>query len=77
MDWAGEREGSSTSLTASRPKYPSLLLRTGYLMTGDAKDAEDLAQETLLRVARRWKRVRVDGPPGRLRPPHPDQPRAA
>ena len=35
-----------------------LLLRTGYLMTGDAKDAEDLAQETLLRVARRWKRVR-------------------
>lgn len=35
-----------------------LLLRTGYLMTGDAKDAEDLAQETLLRVAGRWKRVR-------------------
>jgi DNA-directed RNA polymerase specialized sigma24 family protein len=35
-----------------------LLLRTGYLMTGNAKDAEDLAQETLLRVARRWKRVR-------------------
>ncbi|HUB42766.1 MAG TPA: SigE family RNA polymerase sigma factor [Streptosporangiaceae bacterium] len=34
------------------------LLRTGYLMTGDAKDAEDLVQETLLRVARRWKRVR-------------------
>lgn len=34
------------------------LLRTGYLMTGDADDAEDLVQETLLRVARRWKRVR-------------------
>jgi RNA polymerase sigma-70 factor (sigma-E family) len=34
------------------------LLRTGYLMTGDAKDAEDLVQETLLRVARRWNRVR-------------------
>ena len=34
------------------------LLRTGYLMTGDVKDAEDLVQETLLRVARRWNRVR-------------------
>jgi RNA polymerase sigma-70 factor (sigma-E family) len=34
------------------------LLRTGYLMTGDAKDAEDLVQETLLKVARRWNRVR-------------------
>jgi Sigma-70 region 2 len=34
------------------------LLRTGHLMTGDAKDAKDLVQETLLRVARRWKRVR-------------------
>ena len=27
-------------------------------MTGNDKDAEDLAQETLLRVARRWNRVR-------------------
>ncbi len=35
-----------------------LLLRTGFLMTGNAKDAEDLVQETLLRVARRWNRVR-------------------
>jgi RNA polymerase sigma-70 factor (sigma-E family) len=34
------------------------LLRTGYLMTGDARDAEDLVQETFLRVARRWNRVR-------------------
>jgi RNA polymerase sigma-70 factor (sigma-E family) len=34
------------------------LLRTGYLMTGDAREAEDLVQETLLRVARRWRRVR-------------------
>ncbi len=35
------------------------LLRTGYLMTGDAADAEDLVQETLLRVARRWNRVQA------------------
>jgi RNA polymerase sigma-70 factor (sigma-E family) len=34
------------------------LLLTGYLMTGDAGDAEDLVQETFLRVARRWYRVR-------------------
>jgi RNA polymerase sigma-70 factor (sigma-E family) len=34
------------------------LLRTGYLMTGDAGEAEDLVQETFLRVARRWGQVR-------------------
>jgi RNA polymerase sigma-70 factor (sigma-E family) len=34
------------------------LLRTGYLMSSDLPEAEDLVQETLLRVARRWHRVR-------------------
>jgi DNA-directed RNA polymerase specialized sigma24 family protein len=34
------------------------LLRTGYLMACDLTEAEDLVQETLLRVARRWNRVR-------------------
>ena len=29
------------------------LFRTGHLMTGDAGEAEDLVQETFLRVARR------------------------
>lgn len=33
------------------------LFRVGCLMTGDVRDAEDLVQETLLRVARRWHRV--------------------
>ena len=33
------------------------LLRTAYLVTGDAGHAEDLVQETLLKVARRWSRV--------------------
>ena len=57
MDWAGNAtvKHEFDRFTA---EVSDLLLRTGYLMTGDAKDAEDLAQETLLRVARRWKRVR-------------------
>jgi RNA polymerase sigma-70 factor (sigma-E family) len=58
MDWgrhtALERDFDRFAAEVSDP-----LLRTGHLMTGDASDAEDLVQETLLRVARRWKRVRV------------------
>jgi RNA polymerase sigma-70 factor (sigma-E family) len=57
MDWVGhntsQREFDAFAAGAWDP-----LLRTGYLMTGDAKDAEDLVQETLLKVARRWNRVR-------------------
>lgn len=34
------------------------LLRTGYLITADVLETEDLVQEGLLRVARRWPRVR-------------------
>ncbi len=34
------------------------LFRSGYLMTADAAETEDLLQETFLRVARRWHRVR-------------------
>lgn len=34
------------------------LLRTAHLITWDAGEAEDLVQECLLRVARRWPRVR-------------------
>ncbi len=33
------------------------LLRTAYLMVWDLAEAEDLTQETLLQVARRWRRV--------------------
>jgi RNA polymerase sigma-70 factor (sigma-E family) len=35
------------------------LLRTGYLITWDVAEAEDLVQECLLRVARRWPQVRA------------------
>ncbi len=34
------------------------LLRTAYLISWDATEAEDLVQECLLKVARRWPRVR-------------------
>jgi RNA polymerase sigma-70 factor (sigma-E family) len=34
------------------------LLRTGYLLVWDPAEAEDLVQECLLAVARRWPRVR-------------------
>ncbi len=34
------------------------LLRTAHLITWDAGEAEDLVQECLIRVARRWTRVR-------------------
>lgn len=34
------------------------LLRSAYLITWDLADAEDLVQECLLKVARRWPRVR-------------------
>ena len=33
------------------------LYRYGYLLTGNAHDADDLVQEALLRVRRRWGRV--------------------
>ena len=34
------------------------LLRTGFLVVWDLAEAEDLVQECLFRVARRWPRVR-------------------
>jgi RNA polymerase sigma-70 factor (sigma-E family) len=40
------------------------LLRTAFLLAGDAAEAEDLVQETLLRVARRWPRVAAMEHPG-------------
>jgi RNA polymerase sigma-70 factor (sigma-E family) len=39
------------------------LLRFGHVLTLDPADAEDLAQETLIRVGLAWSRVRRDGNP--------------
>ena len=40
------------------------LLRSAYLMADDRGEAEDLVQECLLRLARRWPRVRSMEHPG-------------
>lgn len=40
------------------------LLRNAYLMSGDRGEAEDLVQECLVRLARRWPRVRSMDHPG-------------
>jgi RNA polymerase sigma-70 factor (sigma-E family) len=40
------------------------LLRSAYLMSGDRGEAEDLVQECLLRLARKWPRVRSMEHPG-------------
>jgi len=34
------------------------LIRTAYLVVGDRGDAEDIVQECMLRIARKWPRVR-------------------
>lgn len=39
------------------------LLRTAYLLTGHAQDAEDLVQTTLVKVVPRWRRIRDNPEP--------------
>jgi RNA polymerase sigma-70 factor (sigma-E family) len=38
------------------------LLRFGYVLTGNAQEAEDLVQDALAKSLRRWRRVRADNP---------------
>ncbi len=44
--------------------HADALLRNAYVMVGDRGDAEDLVQECLLRLARKWPRVRSMEQPG-------------
>ncbi len=44
--------------------YGDDLLRTAYLITSDLPEAEDLTQECFLRVAERWRHIRVMHHPG-------------
>ncbi len=57
MEWARET-AAKRQFEGFAAEASDTLLRTGYLMTGDAREAEDLVQETFLRVARRWSQVR-------------------
>ena len=57
MDWA-RNAAAKHDFERFAAEVSDPLLRTGFFMTGDARDAEDLVQETLLKVARRWSRVR-------------------
>ena len=50
------------------------LLRTAHLITWDVGEAEDLVQECLFKVARRWPRVRRMEQPAGIRAADPDQP---
>jgi RNA polymerase sigma-70 factor (sigma-E family) len=56
MDWLTEGV-ARRQFEAFAAAVTDGLVRTAYLMTGDLAETEDLVQETLLRVARRWRRV--------------------
>ena len=57
MDWAREG-GARRQFDAFVGQATELLFRTACLMTDNASDAEDLVQETFMRLARRWGFVR-------------------
>ncbi len=54
---SGRDEASKRRFEAFVLGAMDTLFRTGYLMAGDTGDAEDLVQETFIRVARRWNQV--------------------
>lgn len=54
MDEVGFTEWAAA---AQRP-----LLRGAYLLTGDPRDAEDLVQEAMVKVALRWDRLAPENP---------------
>jgi RNA polymerase sigma factor (sigma-70 family) len=55
-----DREGESFAefVAGSLPA----LLRFGHVLTGSPQEAEDLVQEALAKLLRRWRRVRADNP---------------
>jgi RNA polymerase sigma-70 factor (sigma-E family) len=55
---AGEQETTFAEFVAGRSQA---LLRSAYLLTGDAAQAEDLLQTALAKTWRHWRRVSRDG----------------
>ncbi len=64
MDLDDDARASFTAWVGSRRVA---LLRTTYLLTGDLAHAEDLLQESLIAVARRWHRVAQGNPDAYVR----------
>jgi RNA polymerase sigma-70 factor (sigma-E family) len=59
VDVSDEANASFSAWATSRQDH---LLRTAYMLAGDHHRAEDLLQDALIKVARRWHRLR-DGNP--------------
>jgi RNA polymerase sigma-70 factor (sigma-E family) len=57
VEWLKEKKAQREFEAFAADAFDSLY-RSGFLMTGDVAETEDLLQETLLQVARRWNRVR-------------------
>jgi RNA polymerase sigma-70 factor (sigma-E family) len=57
MDWPGARR-SRQEFDAFVTNAAGPLFRSGYFMVADIGETEDLLQETFLKLARRWNRVR-------------------
>lgn len=54
--WEGRMEGDAAFASFVR-EQTGALVRSAYLLTGSVADAEDLVQETLLRLYPKWDRV--------------------
>jgi RNA polymerase sigma factor (sigma-70 family) len=59
----GSERATTTDFASFFASESLRLGRALYLLTGDASEAEDLAQEALVRVCERWERVRAMASP--------------
>lgn len=57
------RDNKDEEFSAFVAAHSDRLLRYGYVLTGSSVEAEELAQETLVKVYLAWDRVRQDGSP--------------
>jgi RNA polymerase sigma-70 factor (sigma-E family) len=62
-----DSDGAHDSFTAWVASRRDRLLRSTYLLTGDVGRAEDLVQDALVKVARRWSRLRDTNPDAYIR----------
>src|SRR5689334_11120335 len=58
--WSGDCVSAPEGFTEYVLARQAALLRTAYLLTGHAQDAEDLVQASLVRVVPHWRRIRDD-----------------